>query len=226
MYFLGQKINYNSLRFVGIQIELLNLVVFIILFLKIFKKLKYIYNIILTIILTMLSAFISILIISNVSTNIEKSITKNYDIREIFKYMFQRSDIIDEYVFDNYAFIVFKEEGKDYIDYDIIYYLKNNDSWIIQENFENQTEFKYYMETTNNSAKLTEMYLNFINEYNVGVILINPNYEVQNGIIDSLGIEYKEIKLKNKYIYVAYINSKINNDYNLTINDKIYYPNH
>lgn len=215
-----QKINYNSLDFVSSLIQLIIILLIFKLLKKKTKKAKIMYMVISYIIIFCIS--------SEINTYIEGRVANFDNVVDSFHYSYPRCEIIKKYEFDDYAFIVYEEEGDNFNSYEIIHYLKKDNVWeIIPQRLNKQTKLGIYSEVSVNGAHTSvdslRIKYNKIDNFEKSVILIISNmYIPVEEISDIYDSEFEEIKARNEYAYLSLVNGKLDNNYKIKVKNNEY----
>lgn len=149
----------------------------------------------------------------------EKWLIKFENVEDAFEYHYPKGKIIKKYIYDDYAYIFYSNDGP----VNFIYYIKNN-GWKFDNDFT----------MGNGRLKVFDGYSILINEIKgkgiVGIAIVYPEIINKNAsITDSLSTSFDRIIYNDgsnwtMYAHIAIINGMIDNDYTLNINGKEYKP--
>jgi len=217
LYTFMQKLNYYSIEYMTI------IIILIFLIFKgneIYKKIKTKKAIVMTVII---GCGIHIII----SATLEALFIKNENIEEALQYNYPNAKTIEKKEYKNWGYVFFEYENL----LNIVHFNKNENKYeIIYPGVDEQNSYQdyseYYMSFDNiRMIKDYKVTINYNKSKNKTIIIVTSrNNMIKNEVKDSLKSKFKKIEYKNQYIRYALIDSKLDEKYFITIDEKNYYP--
>lgn len=217
LYTFMQKLNYYSIEYMTI------IIILIFLIFKgneIYKKIKTKKAIVMAVII---GCGIHIII----SATLEALFIKNENIEEALQYNYPNAKTIEKKEYKNWGYVFFEYENL----LNIVHFNKNENKYeIIYPGVDEQNSYQdyseYYMSFDNiRMIKDYKVTINYNKSKNKTIIIVTSrNNMIKNEVKDSLKSKFKKIEYKNQYIRYALIDSKLDEKYFITIDEKNYYP--
>lgn len=147
----------------------------------------------------------------------EKIFAKFDSVEKAFDYYFPNSDLVEKYIFDNYAFILYFN-GKST---SFTHFEKSNGNWYYSSSIGWNSKGKIY---DNRYLGI----IHYISKENVtGVVVIFSGTDKDKSYVgDSLSSEFDKVVYNNGQLnaYVAIVDTKLDDNYSININGKDYVP--
>lgn len=217
LYTFMQKLNYYSIEYMTI------IIILIFLIFKgneIYKKIKTKKAIVMAVII---GCGIHIII----SATLEALFIRNENIEEALQYNYPNAKTIEKKEYKNWGYVFFEYENL----LNIVHFNKNENKYeIIYPGVDEQNSYQdyseYYMSFDNiRMIKDYKVTINYNKSKNKTIIIVTSrNNMIKNEVKDSLKSKFKKIEYKNQYIRYALIDSKLDEKYFITIDEKKYYP--